>query len=134
MADQRTVEGTELRDRIAQYLRESGLAGGGARVVPLTGDASDRRYFRILPPDGLSVVLALHAGPIEFASLQHIDRYVPTLGFTHERVQTMGATGDQKPTDAPTDESGGKEIGPTFYSRPLLSRDRKTFWLLDRSV
>jgi N-acetylmuramate 1-kinase len=69
MADQGTVEDTELRDRIAQYLRESGLAGRDARVVPLTGDASDRRYFRILPPDGPSLVLALHAGPIEFATL-----------------------------------------------------------------
>jgi aminoglycoside/choline kinase family phosphotransferase len=69
MADQRTIEGAELGDRIDQYLRESGLAGGGARVVPLTGDASDRRYFRILPPDGPSVVLALHPGPIQFATL-----------------------------------------------------------------
>ena len=69
MANQPTIEGAELRDRIDQYLRESGLAGSGARVVPLTGDASDRRYFRILTPDGPSVVLALHAGPIEFATL-----------------------------------------------------------------
>src|SRR2546425_1176012 len=69
MANQRTIEGAELRDRIDQYLRESGLAGNGAKVVPRTGDASDRRYFRILPPDGPSVVLALHAGPIEFATL-----------------------------------------------------------------
>ena len=69
MANQRTIEGAELRDRIDQYLRESGLAGKGAKVVPLTGDASDRRYFRILPPDGPSVVLALYAGPIEFATL-----------------------------------------------------------------
>src|SRR5437870_4637030 len=69
MANQRTIEGPELRDRIDQYLRESGLAGKGAKVVPLTGDASDRRYFRILPRDGPSVVLALHAGPIEFGSL-----------------------------------------------------------------
>jgi aminoglycoside/choline kinase family phosphotransferase len=38
-------------------------------VVPLTGDASDRRYFRILFADGDSIVLALHAGPIDFASL-----------------------------------------------------------------
>jgi aminoglycoside/choline kinase family phosphotransferase len=37
--------------------------------VPLTGDASDRRYFRILLSDGPSIVLALHAGPIDFATL-----------------------------------------------------------------
>lgn len=38
-------------------------------VVPLTGDASDRRYFRVLLAEGRSVVLALQAGPIEFAAL-----------------------------------------------------------------
>src|SRR5438874_1119466 len=37
--------------------------------MPLTGDASDRRYFRVLLPDDRSIVLALHAGPIEFATL-----------------------------------------------------------------
>jgi aminoglycoside/choline kinase family phosphotransferase len=69
MTDQRTADGLQLRDRIDRYLRESGLGGTSPRVVPLTGDASDRRYFRIIPPDGPSIVLALHAGPIEFASL-----------------------------------------------------------------
>ncbi len=69
MADQRTIEDRDLRERLDRYLGESGLAGRGARIVPLTGDASDRRYFRVLAADGPSVVLALHAGPIEFASL-----------------------------------------------------------------
>src|SRR5438045_5181037 len=69
MMEQRTSDGSQLRDRIDQYLRESGLAARSARVVPLTGDASDRKYFRILPADGPSLVIALHAGAIEFASL-----------------------------------------------------------------
>src|SRR2546429_1082121 len=69
MLDQRTTEGAEVRDRIDRYLGGSRLAGRDARVVPLTGDASDRKYFRVIPPDGPSIVLALHAGPIEFASL-----------------------------------------------------------------
>ena len=69
MPNQRTTEGTDVRDRIVGYLRDSGLADRQARVVPLTGDASDRKYFRIIPADGASIVLALHAGPIEFASL-----------------------------------------------------------------
>src|SRR5437762_1938436 len=69
MLDQRTVEGAELRDRIDRYLRDSRLAGLNARVVPLTGDASDRKYFRVIPADGPSIVLALHSGPIEFATL-----------------------------------------------------------------
>ena len=69
MTDQRTADGRRLRERIDQYLRESGLAGRNARVVPLTGDASDRKYFRIIAADGPSIVLALHAGPIDFATL-----------------------------------------------------------------
>jgi len=69
MTDSGTSESDNLRDRIDRYLRESGLAARSARVVPLTGDASDRRYFRIIPADGPSIVLALHAGPIDFATL-----------------------------------------------------------------
>ena len=69
MPEQRTADGTHLRDRIDHYLRESRLAERQARVVPLTGDASDRKYFRIIPSDDASIVLALHAGPIDFAAL-----------------------------------------------------------------
>ena len=65
----RTAEGLQLRDRIDRFLRDTELAAPSARVVPLTGDASDRKYFRLIPADGPSVVLALHAGPIEFATL-----------------------------------------------------------------
>ena len=66
---QGTVEGGEQRERIDRYLRDSGMASRAPSVVPLTGDASDRRYFRIHLSDGDSVVLALHAGPIDFSTL-----------------------------------------------------------------
>ena len=65
----RTPEGGAVRDRIDQYLAENRLATPAVRVVPLTGDASDRRYFRIISPDSPSTVLALHADAIDFASL-----------------------------------------------------------------
>ena len=55
--------------RIDQYLRESGLAARDSKVVALTGDASTRRYFRVIPADGPSIVLALHEGPIDFPAL-----------------------------------------------------------------
>jgi hypothetical protein len=45
----------------------------GARVVPLTGDASDRRYFRVLPGDGASFVLAVHAEPFRFETLPFVN-------------------------------------------------------------
>jgi aminoglycoside/choline kinase family phosphotransferase len=69
MVDQRRPEGADVRDRIDRYLHDSGLAAKAPKVVPLTGDASDRRYFRVLLPDGDSIVLALHAGPFTFATL-----------------------------------------------------------------
>jgi aminoglycoside/choline kinase family phosphotransferase len=63
------VDELTLLERIDRYLRTTALGATEPRVVPLTGDASDRRYFRILSPDGESFVLALHAGPIEFSAL-----------------------------------------------------------------
>jgi aminoglycoside/choline kinase family phosphotransferase len=55
--------------RIDAYLTESGLAAQVSKVIPLTGDASDRCYFRVIFTDGRTLVLALHVGPIEFATL-----------------------------------------------------------------
>jgi N-acetylmuramate 1-kinase len=69
MTDQRTAEGLQTRERIDRYLRESGMIDRRARVVPLTGDASDRKYFRVITPDTSSYVIALHAGPIDFTTL-----------------------------------------------------------------
>jgi hypothetical protein len=68
--ERRTDDGAEIRLRIDKFLDERGLAG--AHVVTLTGDASDRRYFRIhIPADG-SQVLAVHPGPIEFRSMTFV--------------------------------------------------------------
>jgi Holliday junction resolvase-like predicted endonuclease len=40
-----------------------------------------------------------------------------------------------KPTDAPQNQDPSeREAGNTFHARPLLSVDRKTYWLIDRSV
>jgi aminoglycoside/choline kinase family phosphotransferase len=59
--------------RISQYLHESGMAARKSAVIPLTGDASTRRYFRVIPADGPSLVLALHDGPIDIATLPFIN-------------------------------------------------------------
>jgi aminoglycoside/choline kinase family phosphotransferase len=71
MNERRTPDGADVRTRIQQFLTESSLAG--ARVVPLTGDASDRRYFRVLQRDDPSQVLAVHPGPIEFERLPFVN-------------------------------------------------------------
>lgn len=52
---------------VQQYLVRGALTG--ARVVPLTGDASDRRYFRLLAPGRDPLVLAVHAEPFDLATL-----------------------------------------------------------------
>jgi aminoglycoside/choline kinase family phosphotransferase len=67
MIEQRV--GDEARERIERYLHATRMTERQPRIVPLTGDASDRRYFRIILPDDASIVLALHAGPIEFETL-----------------------------------------------------------------
>jgi N-acetylmuramate 1-kinase len=71
--DKRQPEGVEMRGRIDGYLTRSGLAPRTLSVVPLTGDASDRRYFRVLLPDSASIVLSLHATPFEFESLPFVN-------------------------------------------------------------
>jgi len=55
--------------RIHRYLATAGLSGLDPRIVPLTPDASDRRYFRILLQSAAPIVLAVHTGPIDYASL-----------------------------------------------------------------
>lgn len=67
------VSDVPLPDRILGYLERSRLVGNGARVIPLTGDASDRRYFRVLESDKPSIVLALHGGPFEFDTLPFVN-------------------------------------------------------------
>ena len=73
MADRRTAAGGEARARIDQFLTETGLQHTGARVVPLTGDASDRQYFRVLSGDMPTQVLAVHPGPIDFEALPFVN-------------------------------------------------------------
>ena len=58
MTQRRQTEGAGQRERIDSYLQRSGLADRSPRVVPLTGDASDRRYFRVLIANAPSIVLS----------------------------------------------------------------------------
>lgn len=62
-----------LPDRIVCYLERSPLVGTQARVIPLTGDASDRQYFRVLDPDRPSIVLALHGAPFDYDTLPFVN-------------------------------------------------------------
>ncbi|HKC56285.1 MAG TPA: phosphotransferase [Vicinamibacterales bacterium] len=63
----------DVRDRIDRYLASTGLTTRVVKVVPLTGDASDRRYLRVLLRDEPAQVLAVHPGPIDFAALPFVN-------------------------------------------------------------
>jgi hypothetical protein len=72
-SERRQPENATIRDRVQEYLDRGSLAGRGIRVVPLTGDASDRRYFRLLLPDEPSRVLSLYPGPVDYHTMSFVN-------------------------------------------------------------
>jgi aminoglycoside/choline kinase family phosphotransferase len=73
MTDKRQADSADARGKIDGYLQRSGLADRSPRVVPLTGDASDRRYFRVLVPDTESIVLSPYSAPFTFDTLSFVN-------------------------------------------------------------
>ena len=69
MVEKRSPDSAEQRERIDVYLGRNGFSAFGPRIVPLTGDASDRRYYRILTAHGTPFVLALHATAFDVNTL-----------------------------------------------------------------
>ena len=63
----------ETREKIDAYLERSGLAAAKPRIVPLTPDASDRRYFRVLIPGAPSIVLSLYSAPFDVTKLPFVN-------------------------------------------------------------
>jgi aminoglycoside/choline kinase family phosphotransferase len=74
---------------VHHYLARQNL--NARRIVALTGDASDRRYFRVVPPAGTPYVLSVHASPFETASLPFVN--VARL-FAAMPVPVPGILGD----------------------------------------
>ena len=58
---------SQIPAAVSGYLERFGVQT--SRIVPLTGDASDRRYYRVIPGEGPSFVLAVHAAPFSFDTL-----------------------------------------------------------------
>jgi hypothetical protein len=72
----------DLERRARAYLQDSPFAARVERIDPLPGDASDRRYLRVRLRGGDSLVLAVHAGPIDvdalpFASVARLFQQFP---------------------------------------------------------
>jgi aminoglycoside/choline kinase family phosphotransferase len=63
------TDSSDVRTRIDQFLTEAGLVDQVTTVVPLTGDASDRKYFRVLMRNAPTQVLAVHPQAIDFERL-----------------------------------------------------------------
>jgi N-acetylmuramate 1-kinase len=62
----------DIESRIGKYLEAHRLSSRVLKVLSLTGDASDRRYFRVLLRRSPSLVLALHPPPIEFDAMPFV--------------------------------------------------------------
>src|SRR5215510_1194053 len=60
-------------ERIHGYFERNAIVSRKPRIVPLTPDASDRRYFRILLPDAPSIVLSLYAAPFDVRTLPFVN-------------------------------------------------------------
>jgi aminoglycoside/choline kinase family phosphotransferase len=73
MMDRRTPAQQAVRLKIDECLERAKLAGPQVRVVPLTGDASTRQYFRVLRPGNPSVVLSVYDAPFTFADLPFVN-------------------------------------------------------------
>lgn len=63
----------ETLERIDAYLASRGLHARQPRILPLTPDASDRRYFRVQFADREPLVLAVYTGPIAFAKMPFVN-------------------------------------------------------------
>ena len=60
-----------MSDPVQSYLDRQQVSD--ARIVALTGDASDRRYFRVIPPASEAFVLAVYSAPFTYASLPFVN-------------------------------------------------------------
>jgi aminoglycoside/choline kinase family phosphotransferase len=70
--ERRQPDNATARDPVQEYIERTDR-GGSVRVVPLTGDASDRKYFRMLSQEEPSRVLSLYPGPFEYQSMPFVN-------------------------------------------------------------
>ena len=73
MTDKRQTDSADVRDRIDGYLKRADLASRSTRVVPLTGDASDRATSVSFAPTRGTIVLSLHSAAFDFEKLPFVN-------------------------------------------------------------
>jgi aminoglycoside/choline kinase family phosphotransferase len=62
-----------VRARIDRFLADTGLLADEPTIVPLAGDASDRRYFRVQLRDAPWQVLSVYPGPLDLSTLPFVN-------------------------------------------------------------
>ena len=79
-------------DRVATYLERVGLAQRST-VIALKGDASERRYVRVILSDGSSLMVLVHSGPIDPATLPFLNvaRLLQQMSVPIPRVRDVAA-------------------------------------------
>ena len=79
-------------ERVATYLQRMGLAADST-TLELPGDASDRRYVRVILRDGASKMMLVHRGPIDPATLPwlNVARLLQEIPIPIPRVQDVAA-------------------------------------------
>jgi len=91
-----TTEFDDARTRVEKYLERNGLNDKRARVVPLTGDASDRKYFRLLVPKSPSRVIAAYPAAFDYDTLTFVNvatlllRMPVPVPFIHGHADDLG--------------------------------------------
>ena len=61
----------EVPPQIQEYLARTKTKK--SRIVPLTGDASDRRYFRVIPSSGAPFVIGMNTQPFDYNTLPFVN-------------------------------------------------------------
>jgi len=84
----------DAREKIQAYLDRNGLAQPKPRVVPLTPDASDRSYFRLLIADAPSIVLSLYAAPFDVTTLPFVNVATLLARMPVPIPEVLGHAGD----------------------------------------
>ena len=86
--------GDDTQERIQQYLDRSGVSRSDPRIVPLTPDASDRRYFRVMLPGQSSIVLSLYTAPFDVAKLSFVNVATLMARMPVPIPEVLGHAGD----------------------------------------
>ena len=78
---------------VQKYLDKNGVVD--ARVLPLTGDASDRRYYRVIPRNEQQpFVLAVYSAPFDVATLPFVNTAALFAAMPVPVPAVLGTAGD----------------------------------------